>query len=236
MLVAVDQQATRRQVSLELSVEFAVIQVTQFREAVEAIQQHSLAAIVCNYGFAGQANPLELFHFARTRVANTPRVILADPVSALEAHQAITTEVANVFVGDAASGGTVLAALRKLRRAQSADDAERRAAPRWPTSTLRARVDSTSFFNAAGSVVNLSRGGVLIDLEDSTIAIGERLHVTLCLSNWLPVRLPCSVLRVNRGGRRATVAARFDQLDGAGLNALSVALDAAQRQNNMNVT
>jgi len=120
VLVAVDQSSARRLLSIELSQHYAVIQVADFREAVAAIQQHDLAAVICNYGFGSQINPLELFHFARTRLPETRRVILADPVCAIEAHQSVTTGVANVYVGDVADSA-VLKALQAFSR--SADTA-----------------------------------------------------------------------------------------------------------------
>lgn len=225
-----EQRLTRRLVSLELSLEFAVIQVTLFREAVEAIQQHHLAAIVCSYNFGGQANPLELFHFARTRIPKTPRVILADPALALEAHQAVTTNVATVFVGDVGNGVAVLNALRMLRddKQNQARD-ERRTSPRWAAAHMDAHLDSNTCFNQPTTVVNLSRGGVLLDLHHGDVGIGQKLHVSFTLPNWRPVRLECCVLRVQRSGRRAMVAAKFLNLGGAGLNALSIALNDAQR-------
>ena len=230
----------QRKLSIELSVHFSVIQVSTAEEGILALQQHDdIHTVVATYSLGAGQSGLELLSAVRALKPDLPRVLIYDPSSdPTTTHETIHL-VANVVLITPWEPGQALRALStgtksKNTRTPVSHTVERRLTERMPAQHITVQVLQPGGIFCNAKAVDVSRGGILVDVEELEPDIGDTIHILVSLPNWRPTKLRCKVRRIamSKTQRGCLVGAEFLGLEGWGLTTLNLVLASARPAQN----
>jgi len=170
---------------------------------------------------------------AQQMLPTAPRVLVycpaEDPILANEQfHQhADLVVIAPWEPGQALRGIHML--LGQNTKSNGRSNVERRLSKRLPAQHLTVQVLPPKGVLCRAKAVDISRGGILVDVKDMEPLIGDTIHVLVSLPNWRPTTLKCKVRRIalSPTQRGCLIGAEFLSLDGWGLTTLNLVLAGA---------
>jgi hypothetical protein len=224
----------RLALGVDLSGAFAVIEAPSLSDALRVVEAgEKLCAVVSGYRLDEEAGGVRLLTKVRAWLPEAARILVATAACLDEAPRALRSQLAHYVLGHPFGPGEAACALRQVLRDRGCGtQVDRRRSERLPATHIGTQVVTPGRGCRMALAVNLSRGGVLLDIGEEALPIADRLQVKLLVENQSPVALECDVLRISRLANGSTyqyqVAGAFRDLDQPAQRCLDVALASAR--------